>query len=761
MKSFKSYFFLLAVFTIGMFETKITAIEEDSTFTTSFESTPSDDEMKEYAKQLLENESNMTKDKHMTEDKQRKISHKLLGLDPTKQFNKTDIKKAHYKAMLRWHSDKNSNPEAVIVAKAINNAKDFMARDFSSASSSSSFEDDWTEVNPEFVDLHQKLISGLNDSVRSKLSTDAVKLKINDIFSSLTEPEQNEFIENLNTLEEKQPNTSIDDLISKAEDDAKINLTSSATGRAKTWWKNKNFKNFKNIFKSDKTILKEFIQKSLKSVNPESKINTDIVKDAVAKLSRSERMDLFNEVTHEELDDKKLGDRSAERAKTLFERNLRLFKSILPSHEMLTPIRDKIGKISSQEFEITNMRQINPDLSLAENAERMKKAQGLKVNTADLAKDMRTYLKENPSPQNLKALLVDATDTTRASGSAEKQEAIKNIFDLPGMKDQFDALSTKAKDQFITSITTAELRLKETNMNLAGSGAKVSYTEAERIFKENANVFEKYVGLDKILTPIAPTQAIFKNISNFTFETIDISKYKNKLSAVFKDPNFESPLYKEFKDQNPSSKISPQEFEVRRAAMRIKDEQNLKLQTSEIEKEITNYLDQTTLREVNEPEAQKSHGKWTAKTHDRLAPLFGEQTQKTGAPDLDELFPSATPDPDQLFPSAEPIGNRPERSLNIPSRADALTTLSQADSLSLIKPTMQEYTASLKLLGLDGIKFISPKDIDAAYKRLALQLHPDKGGDTQSFQDLGKAKEILTNLAENNPTTPGLILPRQ
>lgn len=54
-----------------------------------------------------------------------------------------------------------------------------------------------------------------------------------------------------------------------------------------------------------------------------------------------------------------------------------------------------------------------------------------------------------------------------------------------------------------------------------------------------------------------------------------------------------------------------------------------------------------------------------------------------------------------------------------------------------------------------------PNDIEKAYKRLALKLHPDKGGDTQTFQALGEAKDILLNLAKNNPQTPGMISGKQ
>lgn len=48
-----------------------------------------------------------------------------------------------------------------------------------------------------------------------------------------------------------------------------------------------------------------------------------------------------------------------------------------------------------------------------------------------------------------------------------------------------------------------------------------------------------------------------------------------------------------------------------------------------------------------------------------------------------------------------------------------------------------------KILGVD--KNTSPEDIKKAYRRLAAQHHPDKGGDTAKFQEIQKAYETLSD----------------
>mgnify|MGYP003402289929 CR=1 FL=1 len=599
MKSFKNHCFMLTIMALSIFNTNFIHTEgdvEEPTISQSPSKIENEQQYKKYAEKILS----------IYSKPEEKLSnaHQLLNLDPEKSYSQADIDKAYRRAMLQWHPDKNPSESAREISKAINNAKDLIptSKNFTEPSESFSpieWKDtksesfspiEWKDTKPEPVDPSQKLISALNDSVRKKLSNnETLKTKINTILDNLTTDQQKDFINSLNILATREPNNSIENLITKAENITKAEFQTNTTDRAKSWWQQKTSKNFADIFKSDKTILKEYIQKIMLHADPESKIITDKVKQAVAKLSRTERMELFNDITHEELDDKALDGRTPERANKIFAGNKQLFSKIIPEHEMLVETINPNPKIVTRQFKLVNMRQVDPNLSLAENAKQIEKAQGLNYNLEHLEENMRQYLKTHPTVRNLQTLLVDATDRKRAQGLKAKSNKISKIFAIPGMKEQFDTLTSKEKDQFITNITQAEIRLKETNRNLAGSGAKVSYAEAKRIFQENAALFEKFIGPKEILAPIE--SATRNNVSSFTFETIKLSKYTSSELSKLIDS-----------DLNPIAK-------------QLKEEQNLKLTTADIVQELQNYLERTTRREIYKPEKRTQRGKWEVRTN--------------------------------------------------------------------------------------------------------------------------------------------------
>jgi hypothetical protein len=390
------------------------------------------------------------------------------------------------------------------------------------------------------------------------------------------------------------------------EEDKKLKLTDfedKFEKRRSSW---------KNIFKSDSDLLEKYLTDP--SARAE-RLEEPEVRTALAKLSRKQTAELFTKITQNEIQQMRSSNPAIKLSNEevnqlyidMFNKNEPLFKTLLKETDptgkkqyILIPSKPadrQANSLVNFKFEILDISEYDPNLTIAENAERLKKSQDLSIRanrfnpespTTDLATYIKNYLEDNPSPQSLKALLVDATDRTRKNGSQAKADEIETIFKIPGMKESFDALSSKEKDQFITSITKAELRLKETNMNLAGSGAKVSYEQAQRIFKENALMFEPFVGPDKILAPIESGSR--NDISSFKFETIDISKYKNNIKAIFENQNKETPLFKAYKRQNPNSMLSPLDFDLIDVAKQLKSKQNLKLSIPGIVIELKNYI---------------------------------------------------------------------------------------------------------------------------------------------------------------------------
>lgn len=75
------------------------------------------------------------------------------------------------------------------------------------------------------------------------------------------------------------------------------------------------------------------------------------------------------------------------------------------------------------------------------------------------------------------------------------------------------------------------------------------------------------------------------------------------------------------------------------------------------------------------------------------------------------------------------------------------------------KVTPKIIESALEILGFnedDLREAITISDILSAYRRAALKAHPDKGGSTEAMQAVSRAKEILTDIADDS-STPGTI----
>jgi DnaJ-class molecular chaperone len=62
--------------------------------------------------------------------------------------------------------------------------------------------------------------------------------------------------------------------------------------------------------------------------------------------------------------------------------------------------------------------------------------------------------------------------------------------------------------------------------------------------------------------------------------------------------------------------------------------------------------------------------------------------------------------------------------------------------------------ATLRLLDLPGVE-VTAADVRGAYKRRALELHPDRGGDPRAFAELTAAKDRALTALERPTPGPG------
>lgn len=380
-------------------------------------------------------------------------------------------------------------------------------------------------------------------------------------------------------------------------------------GRFGSLIKNPSLKNFNNIFKSDKAVLKEFISKAAKTDSAQEILESKTARNAIDKLSRTEKMDLFTKVTQERSQERN------ENTQEIFQRYAELFKPLMPKNQILIPVHDTLKTASSYKFEILDMTNYDPRLTIEQNAKNMKVSQNLSLQVTDpnskasgddasLSGVIRNYLENNPSVRNLKALLVDNADSSRKLTSADQKTKFGEIMAKPNMETLFSELSGKD----LTDISNVGLKLDK----------NLSLNQARAIFYNNAELYQS-------VTPdalIVPTESSGKNdLNSFKFEKIDLSNIKSELSEI----DF-SMLTKDTSTDTSGLNFTKADLEIAKLALKLKTEQKLSLSIQEIEKLLKNYI----------------------KAKPDFNNLFGP---KNSQPILNQLFPSSAPTHEELFPS--------------------------------------------------------------------------------------------------------------
>lgn len=387
------------------------------------------------------------------------------------------------------------------------------------------------------------------------------------------------------------------------EEDGNIRLTDfeEKFGKRRSSWK--------NIFKSDNDLLEKYLQ------NPsvrEERVQEPEVRIALAKLSRTNIADLFTKITQQEISEFKTKnsnlspDQIEELYIKTFNKNELLFKKILQDSDpagkkqyILIPSRPAeitANSLVNFKFEILDMSEYDSNLTIAENAERMKEAQNLSIRanrfspespTNDLATYIKNYLEDNPNTKNLKALLVnDFTTLDITTNVSDAQAELAKILDpSEKMKRLFRNLTA---DQ-LTDITKAQIKAQERNMNFTDKGAKVSHVEAQRIFKQNAEVYQRFTKVDNLIIPTE--DASRSNQNSLKFEIIDLSSIKTELANLdYKNVDLE------ILDSNKSRTFYSQKNIKATDAMnkiiqKIRTEQpEIQLSDVELAKELIHYL---------------------------------------------------------------------------------------------------------------------------------------------------------------------------
>ncbi len=310
---------------------------------------------------------------------------------------------------------------------------------------------------------------------------------------------------------------------------------------------------WKNIFKSDSALLEKYL------TDPSSRserLEEFAVKKALAKLSRTQIADLFTKITQNEIERIRMARPDLRQDIhqlyiDTFNKNEKIFKQALKDADpynkkqfVLIPSMPKeiqANSLVNFKFEILEMSSYDPNLTIEENAERMKKSQNLKIQAhdrfaqargesarTDLTTYIKNYLEDNPNDKNLKALMVnDFTALNRTTNVQNAKAALAKILNPNG-----DPSPTKMENSFknlsanqLTDITKAQIKAQEKN-----SGVKVSYDEAKRIFKQNAEVYQQFSKSSNLIIPAEDGSR--NNQSSFKFEIIDLNPIFNDLANL-------------------------------------------------------------------------------------------------------------------------------------------------------------------------------------------------------------------------------------
>ena len=336
----------------------------------------------------------------------------------------------------------------------------------------------------------------------------------------------------------------------------------------KIFLKDLTMKNFKNIFQSDSDLLEKYLQDPNAR---EQRLQEFAVSKALAKLSRTKIAELFTKITQNEIAKKRNDnpdlytepDKVEKLYIETFKENESLFKKLLEKTDpkskrteqyILIPSRPKEeNSLVNFKFEILDMSSYDPNLTIAENAERMKKSQDLSIqaddvysraenkpSNTDLTSYIRNYLQDHPTKENLTALLVnDFTALNRTTSIKKAQEQLGEILNP---KNKLLATNTEEAKIFrsltandLANITKAQIKAQERNMNLAVRGAKISYEEAKQIFKQNAKVYELFLNENTLLIPteLIPTDGVERNDQNrLKFDKVNLNGFTKELSQI-------------------------------------------------------------------------------------------------------------------------------------------------------------------------------------------------------------------------------------